>query len=379
MTEIPVNAAGPLDVFLTPIAEGNPSGDSLRYDAVYGRIRKMRESEDPTLPQGVWQRELKRADWGAVVELCTTALTSRTKDLQLAAWLTEAWLHLESFRGLAQGLRLMTAFCTNFWDTLYPPIEDGKLELRMAPVAWMVEKLVFPVKATRVTAPRTEDAQPAAWMQWEAAVHQKTVSDRARMAGQQVTDDGTAAQAIFLRSVNATPGAWFAALAADIQDALDALAAFETVVLERAGEDATPSFTPLRSILHDIHEFIRRQRDERVASGEIAKNDDEATPMLHVSDDDSHPEQVEAPFAEVAGGAPAARPTGAIGTRAEAYQRLRDASDYLMRTEPHSPVPYLVRRAIAWGNLSLAELLEELLQKNADLPTIYALLGIKRT
>jgi type VI secretion system protein ImpA len=41
-------------------------------------------------------------------------------------------------------------------------------------------------------------------------------------------------------------------------------------------------------------------------------------------------------------------------------------------------VPYLVRRAISWGNLSLAELLEELLQKNADLPTIYALLGIKR-
>jgi type VI secretion system protein ImpA len=70
---------------------------------------------------------------------------------------------------------------------------------------------------------------------------------------------------------------------------------------------------------------------------------------------------------------------GPVRTRAEAYQRLREASEFLLRTEPHSPVPYLIRRAIAWGNMTLAEVLEELLSKNADLPTIYALLGIKRS
>jgi type VI secretion system protein ImpA len=41
-------------------------------------------------------------------------------------------------------------------------------------------------------------------------------------------------------------------------------------------------------------------------------------------------------------------------------------------------VPYLVRRAISWGNLSLAELLDELLQKNGDVATLYALLGMKK-
>ena len=374
MTEL--NAASPLDPLLAPIAEASPSGDSLRYDAVFSRIRKMREADDPSLPQGVWQRELKRADWPAVVEACTTALTSRTKDLQIAAWLTEAWLHLDGFSGLARGLRLSTALCINFWDTLHPPIEDGKLELRIAPVAWEVEKLVIPAKGIRITSPRTEDAQPMTWLHWESSVHQKTVSDRARLAGQQITDDGTAGQALFLRSVNATPGAWYATLVSEIESAIEALATLETVLVERAGEDATPSFAPLRNVLEEILEFVRRQRDERVASGEIGKkNDEEATPMLHVSDEVHHDES-EAPFAEVAA---TPRQTGAIGTRSEAYARLREASDFLMRTEPHSPVPYLVRRAISWGNLSLAELLEELLQKNADLPTIYALLGIKRT
>jgi type VI secretion system protein ImpA len=72
------------------------------------------------------------------------------------------------------------------------------------------------------------------------------------------------------------------------------------------------------------------------------------------------------------------RVAGVIASRAEAYQALREASDFLMRTEPHSPVPYLVRRAISWGNLSLAELLEELLQKNSDVSAIYALLGMKK-
>ena len=71
--------------------------------------------------------------------------------------------------------------------------------------------------------------------------------------------------------------------------------------------------------------------------------------------------------------------SGVIASRAEAYLKLREAADFLMRTEPHSPVPYLIRRAISWGNLSLGELLEELLHKNADLATVYTLLGIKKS
>ena len=69
---------------------------------------------------------------------------------------------------------------------------------------------------------------------------------------------------------------------------------------------------------------------------------------------------------------------GPIASRADAYRALTEASEYLMRTEPHSPVPYLVRRAITWGNMSLVELLDELLQKSADINTVYALLGMKR-
>ncbi|HSN98846.1 MAG TPA: hypothetical protein VLS89_11195, partial [Candidatus Nanopelagicales bacterium] len=76
--------------------------------------------------------------------------------------------------------------------------------------------------------------------------------------------------------------------------------------------------------------------------------------------------------------APPQRAPGApLKSRAEAYRQLADAADYLLRTEPHSPVPYLVKRAISWGNMSLAELLAEFVGSPDDLVTIYRLLGIR--
>lgn len=70
-------------------------------------------------------------------------------------------------------------------------------------------------------------------------------------------------------------------------------------------------------------------------------------------------------------------PAGPIASRRDAYRYLAAASDYLMKTEPHSPAPYLVRQAIKWRRMSLAEVLAEQLRNNADLPTVYNLLGIQ--
>lgn len=75
-------------------------------------------------------------------------------------------------------------------------------------------------------------------------------------------------------------------------------------------------------------------------------------------------------------GVTAAR-SGPIRSRAEAYLRLSEAADYLLRTEPHSPAPYLVKRAVGWGNMSLAELLMELVGSPDDLVAIQRLLGMR--
>src|SRR5258708_13004897 len=120
------------DNLRSPIPGDNPSGKSLRYDPIYDKVREARREED-VLPQGDWSREIKKADWLLVTKLTTDALANKTKDLQLAAWLTEAHLHREHIAGLREGLDLLRGLMENFWDTLYPEIEQHALEFRPPP------------------------------------------------------------------------------------------------------------------------------------------------------------------------------------------------------------------------------------------------------
>src|ERR1017187_4834904 len=119
------------DDILNPIAGENPSGQNLRYTPVYDKIKEARR-EDDELAQGAWQHERKVADWIQVSKLCQDAIAIQSKDLQLAAWLSEALLKREGIRGFNEGLRLCHGLLDNFWDTVYPELEDGDAEQRAA-------------------------------------------------------------------------------------------------------------------------------------------------------------------------------------------------------------------------------------------------------
>ena len=65
-----------------------------------------------------------------------------------------------------------------------------------------------------------------------------------------------------------------------------------------------------------------------------------------------------------------------IQSREDAYARLAEISAFLSQLEPHSPVPYLLQRAIAWGSMSLSELLPELLHDQVALREVGILLRL---
>ena len=67
-----------------------------------------------------------------------------------------------------------------------------------------------------------------------------------------------------------------------------------------------------------------------------------------------------------------------IRSRAAAYKALDEIADYLLRTEPHSPTGYLVKRAVRWGELPLQQLLTELVPDERGLTAIYTLLGLAK-
>src|SRR5580692_2611872 len=101
---------------LVPIPGENPSGVDLRYDnklLIYDKIKEARRQDDD-LNQGAWQSERKTANFPLVVKLAQETLATISKDLQLAAYLTEALLQTERFAGLRQGLGLTYNLLTQF-------------------------------------------------------------------------------------------------------------------------------------------------------------------------------------------------------------------------------------------------------------------------
>src|SRR5690348_1885908 len=115
---------------LNPISAENPGGIDVRYDSkllIYDKIKEARR-EDDGLNQGEWQQERKVADLPFILKTTQEALATKTKDLQLAAWLCDALLRTEGFGGLQQGLALCKGLIANFWEPPFLPTETAHLE-----------------------------------------------------------------------------------------------------------------------------------------------------------------------------------------------------------------------------------------------------------
>ena len=102
-----------LEALLAPVPGEAPTGRDLRYDPRYDQVKEARR-EDLDLPAGGLATDRKVADWQAVVKLSGQLLSAETKDLQLAAWLTEALLKRDGLSGLTTGLEALRGILEQF-------------------------------------------------------------------------------------------------------------------------------------------------------------------------------------------------------------------------------------------------------------------------
>ena len=68
--------------------------------------------------------------------------------------------------------------------------------------------------------------------------------------------------------------------------------------------------------------------------------------------------------------------TGAIQSRADALKRLDAVAEFFHKTEPHSPVSYLVQRAVRWGNMPLENWLQDVIKDETVLYQLRQTLGL---
>lgn len=365
------------DLLVQPITPASPAGESLRYDSVYDSIVSARRQE-PALSQGVWQRATQQADWPRVEELCRNALATRSKDLQIAVWLTEAWLHLFGLAGFTNGCKLIANLHELYLVELIPSPEsaqqileadtplpldsaDPAIEHRLNMLQWMNEKLSTEIKFLPLTAPVDGSEAPAISLaDIEAALHNQQAARRHGAPQDVVSGD-----AQFARSLQLTPPQFLRQTWEDLHHAVEVIDLLG-LALDRYYGPTNSGLLRIRSVLHDmalaISSAIPEEKLEPCEEEVFTMPDIHSDPVSAYREP-STPARFNDLYANTE-----------IETREQAYETLAHIANFLARLEPHSPVPYLLHRAIAWGGMSLKELLPELLHDQAALKDVGHLL-----
>jgi len=350
------------DDILTPIPGDNPGGENLRYAPVYDKIKEARRQDDEG-PMGDWQRERKVADWTLVIKLASEAIATKSKDLQLAVWLTEALLNKEGFPGLQSGLNLLKSLVENFWDGLYPELDDGDAEMRAAPLDWLgAHYLEVPLKRIPLTKTGLNflDYHKAKKVGREAdsqESYEKGEAFQAAVAAGELTLDD------WDKAFNATSKDFYKTKIADIDGIVQTLDEFQPVVEEKFGE-FVPSFSKLRSILEEV----RRQANSFLQT-KLETDPDEpvetSEPGEVVEDSETVESEAEVVSHSGAAAAPArakVRPKGALSAeptdRQDAIERVASAARFWRAEDPYSPAPYLMLRGMRWGEIRASESLD---------------------
>jgi type VI secretion system protein ImpA len=363
-----------IESLLRPIAGENPSGMSLRYEGAYDQIKNLRKEAD-NLPVGEWATgETKVADWRGVMTSATEALTTKTKDLQIAAWLTEALVKQHGFPGLRDGLRLLRELQERFWEGLYPELEEEDAEFRASPLVGLNASLPLLIK--RIPLIKSLDGDLYSWLQWEDA---RQVDDLIRRGDQEAVnaalEDGKVSGEQVQKAVQGTAREFCEALLEDAQQSYEACEQLVHCCDEKFGP-AAPSFSDIRKTIEDCRDLVR---------GFVKKKREaEGLPALEAASPTGANGVLEEQLADV----PTALPTATARTpsgnlpcepvdRADALRRLEAVAAFFRRTEPHSPVSYLVQRAARWGAMPLEQWLQEVVKSDDVLGHIWETLGIK--
>ncbi len=257
-----------MKAIMAPIPGDNPAGEDIRYSAVFEELKEARRADDP-LDRGDWQRDIKTADWKKIIALAGDALASKTKDLQVAAFLVEALANTEGFAGVAAGLNIITGFLQDFWDPLYPRIEEGDLEYRIGPLEFLNEKLWLPIKQIPVTDRTTAGYS---WMKWQESRQvgaekdirnaNGEVDEGRRRARADLIAEGKLSAEEFDNAVTLSSNAFYRKLSDDVTACVDAFKRLDETVDEKFGREA-PRLNELKTSIEDCALLVSKILKEK--------------------------------------------------------------------------------------------------------------------
>ena len=339
-----------LDELLNPISEEKPCGEYLKYEQIYDDIQEYRREDDPRLPQGIWQTEIKRADWPKLINTCVDALKNKTKDLQLVAWLTEALTVTEGFSGLGCGIQLFRKMSEKFWDQIYPEIdsEGGGVTRRLTPIYFFSEKIRDRIILVPLSAPTDYESDSYSLADWLTARHHMHVKNLPK-------DSLTMEQ--IKKSVSMTPESFYITVRTETENALSELKLLEDFLTEKCG-DETPSFRNVYESLQDVQQTATNCLSECLVLNVPKEEPPQETKTQETTPESSENTEKRPEEAPQQASAEEKKPPKKGPTIENAYKVLRDIGNFLAQAQPQSPSATLIKIALALGEKSFQELLE---------------------
>jgi type VI secretion system protein ImpA len=368
-----------VEALLEPISASPPCGDDLLFSADFDFIQDARRFDDPSLDQGEWVTDVKEADWSAVEVRCTVLLQTRTKDLRLAVWLTEALAMRAGLSGLTRGYTVLSGLVERYWSHVHPLSDGDDIEHRLGNVSWLSGRTAELLRAI----PLTQSGMAFSALDWDIATHAAQAAKRDPENAHDILRGKPAVEQIDA-SKRATPADFYRELLTQFKAFETALNVLDQTLTTKAG-DAAPSFRQARSAYESVYSLAERfARDVGV--------DPQAEANAMVAAEPAQVQRMEPSFKSPPGAeghemndAAAVRVLNrpsqvtpmSINSRADAVNQLRKVAAFFRETEPHSPAAYLADKAAEWAEMPLHQWLSVVVKDDGALAHVRELLGVK--
>jgi len=302
-----------------PLSEAQVCGPDLEYDAAFKALEAAALGT-PERQSGDVVVAAEPPNWPVVYD-AALALARRTRDLRLAVLLTRAGARTQGLVGYATGLTLIARLLERYWESIYPPLEDGDAERRMNVLAELCGRTtgLQDLRTSYLVAPRhplTARLIELAFTPAEPLPGEVRPTPAGIVKGVQDAAAADAALSECLKSIHAA--------ASDI----------ERIVSERVGI-AAPNLGPLLNITRalDLAAAAAQGGTVAVFAAGVA-----GSPVV---------EQV-------------ASTPNVIRTREDVVRTLGGVCDWIERHEPSNPAPLLIRRAQRLMSKSFLDLVRDL-------------------
>jgi type VI secretion system ImpA family protein len=237
-------------------------------------------------------------------------------------------------------------------------LDGDDLEDRIAPIEWINQKLPLRLKQIPLTLPGERGERSYAYVDWESACHFENLARKDPSALQEALANIDPTVGTFQTALMLTDKSFQMDLVKDLDGAVNACRLLQQLLDEKCGKQS-PSLYQFSEVLGAIQQLVSQSLSAREGGPAMVEEESETTAGAEPSQQD----------VEIWTGGP-------IRNRADAYRRLSEAADYLLRTEPHSPTPYLVKRAVEWGHMSLFEVFQQIVRNEGEMEELDRLLRL---